>query len=205
MARKSKEDTEKTRESLLLAALKIFSDKGYTRTSLKDIADEAGVTRGAVYWHFRDKAHLFEALSDHIKTKVHPEFQDLSQDIFHSLEDLASKLVSWMSHLEEDEQYRTFQEFLMFKVEYHDELLPVLERNRIFKSRILERLEKDFSRMQQRGEVRPDMPCSSMALMVSAFSWGLLERWLDGRSFSIREICPQLVQILLDGFRPRPT
>jgi len=51
-----------TRERLLDAAGRVFCEKGVTNTSLNDIAEAAGVTRGAIYWHFKNKPDLIEAL-----------------------------------------------------------------------------------------------------------------------------------------------
>ena len=64
MARRTKEDAEATRNALLDAAERVFYDKGVSRASLDDIAREAGTTRGAIYWHFKDKADLFNAMME---------------------------------------------------------------------------------------------------------------------------------------------
>ncbi len=66
MARKTKEEALKTREAIIDAAVRVFSAKGVSRTTLTDIADEAGVTRGAIYWHFKNKEDLLEVLWDDI-------------------------------------------------------------------------------------------------------------------------------------------
>lgn len=60
--RKNKTDSQKTRQYLLDSALEVFYRKGVARASLEEIAVEAGVTRGALYWHFKNKEDLFEAL-----------------------------------------------------------------------------------------------------------------------------------------------
>ena len=62
MARKTKEDAQKTRQQLIEAAITQFSTRGVASTTLTDIADAAGVTRGAVYWHFSSKAEIFNAI-----------------------------------------------------------------------------------------------------------------------------------------------
>src|SRR5437762_392714 len=62
MVRRTKLEAAATREALLDSALRLFRDRGVARTSLSDVASAAGLTRGAVYWHFRDKADLFDAL-----------------------------------------------------------------------------------------------------------------------------------------------
>jgi AcrR family transcriptional regulator len=60
--KRSKADAARTRETVLAAALAVFTAKGYQRTTLDDIAARASTTRGAVYHHFENKAAIYEAL-----------------------------------------------------------------------------------------------------------------------------------------------
>lgn len=62
MPRRTKEDALKTRQLLIESAIQQFALRGVTSTTLADIADAAGVTRGAVYWHFASKADLFNEM-----------------------------------------------------------------------------------------------------------------------------------------------
>lgn len=62
MARKTKKESLETRQDILTAAARVFSTHGVAKTSLNDIAKEAGVTRGAIYWHFENKTDLFNEL-----------------------------------------------------------------------------------------------------------------------------------------------
>ncbi|MEY4592741.1 MAG: hypothetical protein RIR18_1636, partial [Pseudomonadota bacterium] len=62
MVRKTKEEAEKTRQQIIAAARNVFHEHGVSNASLSQVAVAAGVTRGAVYWHFEDKAALFYAL-----------------------------------------------------------------------------------------------------------------------------------------------
>ncbi|WP_311195329.1 TetR family transcriptional regulator [Suttonella sp. R2A3] len=62
--RRTKAEAEQTRQSLLDAALALFSEQGYESTSLAEIARTAGTTRGAIYWHFKNKADMLNALSE---------------------------------------------------------------------------------------------------------------------------------------------
>ncbi|HAJ88702.1 MAG TPA: TetR family transcriptional regulator, partial [Pseudomonas sp.] len=65
--RRTKEEAEKTRIAILASAERLFLDKGVAHTSLDQIARDAGVTRGAVYWHFQNKAHLFHEMLNQIR------------------------------------------------------------------------------------------------------------------------------------------
>jgi TetR/AcrR family transcriptional regulator len=51
-----------TRESILNAAMNVFARNGYAGSSIREICAEAGVTKPALYYHFRNKAHLYEEL-----------------------------------------------------------------------------------------------------------------------------------------------
>ena len=64
MARRTKEEAEKTRTRIMASALALFAKKGYDRTTFNDIAARLKLTKGAVYWHFESKEALLMALVD---------------------------------------------------------------------------------------------------------------------------------------------
>jgi len=64
VARRTKAAAAITREQLLDEAERVFRARGVAGSTLAQVAAEAGVTRGAVYWHFRDKADLYAAMCE---------------------------------------------------------------------------------------------------------------------------------------------
>ena len=76
MARRTKEDSPTTRNNLLDIAEYLFLSQGVSRTSLQHIARRAGSTRGAVYWHFTDKADLFNAMIERVTLPLEAAFFD---------------------------------------------------------------------------------------------------------------------------------
>jgi AcrR family transcriptional regulator len=62
MARPMQERAVRTREALLRAAAEVFDEAGYPKASITKIIDRAGVTAGAVYFHFRSKEGLARAV-----------------------------------------------------------------------------------------------------------------------------------------------
>ena len=74
MARRTKEDAIATRNGLIDAAELVFREKGVSRASLSDIAQAAGATRGAIYWHFKDKVDLFGAMMDRVTLPLEQGF-----------------------------------------------------------------------------------------------------------------------------------
>src|SRR5216684_157820 len=77
-----------TRQHLLLAALKSFADRGYAATSVQAIVDAARVSKPALYYYFKDKAGLFDALVD----QAHDERYRLMEDAAQRGNSLAEKL-----------------------------------------------------------------------------------------------------------------
>jgi len=58
----NKKNSIKTINQLLTAGFELFGEKGYHRSKLEDVAKLAGVSRGAIYWHFKDKFDFCNAL-----------------------------------------------------------------------------------------------------------------------------------------------
>ena len=66
MVRQTKENAELTRQRIIDAARQVFLARGVSRTSMEQIATAAGVTRGAVYWHFSNKTELFSVMREQV-------------------------------------------------------------------------------------------------------------------------------------------
>ena len=92
MARKTKIDTEQTRTQIIAAARKVFAERGVSRTTFAQIAAEAGVTRGAIYWHFKNKPELFFAVMEQVSLPLIARMDenlsaaDLADPLQHSIE-----------------------------------------------------------------------------------------------------------------------
>ncbi len=78
--RKTKEDKEVTRKTILDAALELFSRKGYDTTTLEEVAENVKMTRGAVYWHFKNKEDLLNSLLDEYEEILLNKAQKVLQD-----------------------------------------------------------------------------------------------------------------------------
>jgi AcrR family transcriptional regulator len=70
MARLRDDHVEATRRALLAAARRRFGTLGFAGTSLDDVAAEAGVTKGALYHHFRGKEQLFLEVYDEVEAEL---------------------------------------------------------------------------------------------------------------------------------------
>lgn len=119
MARKTREDAEKTRESLLQAAEIVFLRRGLAAATLDEIAQEAGLTRGALYWHFENKEAIFKAMYDRVKQPIDSLFLELTDNTDDPLDGLKAICLHIFSALEEDEHARNVFAIVRMR---HDEL-----------------------------------------------------------------------------------
>ncbi len=203
MARKTREEAEKTRARILDAAFVVFTRKGFVRTTLNDIAEAAGVTRGAIYWHFRDKVELFNALSDEMDREAAVGPEDLPSEEVTSLERIRDLALEYLSHFENNSRYAVFYEMLLYKTEHTQELEPVLNHERQKHRAIRDRLAVIFTKLKEKGKLRPDLDPSEAALALVAFIVGLVEVWLfDRTSFSLIQSAPRLLSRFLSGMEP---
>ncbi|QQQ12338.1 TetR family transcriptional regulator [Aeromonas media] len=76
MARRTKEEAQQTRCHIMGTALNLFCQQGLAKTNLTDIAKAADLTRGAIYWHFKNKEELCAPLSHQIDACVDEQEQD---------------------------------------------------------------------------------------------------------------------------------
>jgi TetR/AcrR family acrAB operon transcriptional repressor len=130
MARCTKEEALATRHRLLDAAEHVFAEKGVSRTSLHDIAQAAGVSRGAIYWHFKNKADLFNAMMERTTLPLEDSLHQIGHDPeLDPLHELQRAILDAMRKIATDERTRRVFEVATLKVEYVDELLAVKARH----------------------------------------------------------------------------
>lgn len=177
--RRTKEDSEKTRTAILLAAEELFLEKGVSHTSLEQIARAAGVTRGAVYWHFQNKAHLFNEMLNQVRLPPEQLTERLSgcdgSDPLRSLYDLCLEAVQ---SLLTQEKKRRILTILMQRCEFTEELREAQERNNAFVQMFIELCEQLFARDECRVRLHPGMTPRIASRALHALILGLFNDWL---------------------------
>lgn len=188
MARKTKEEALATRGRLLDAAERLFQAQGVASTSLHEIAVAAGVTRGAVYWHFSDKADLFNAMMDRVRLPMEERHAALDRDADAPiLPALRARMLDVLGQVLRDGQVHRVFEIATQKTEYVEALGSVRERHRAARRDFQGVLERALRRGQQRGEVLTKPSARQMAIGLHALLYGLIQLWmLDPESFDLR-------------------
>jgi AcrR family transcriptional regulator len=182
MPRRTKEEALKTREALLDAAEKVFFARGVTRTSLEQVAQAAGVTRGAVYWHFKDKAALLDALTQ----RIFLPHEDMLEDLLATpssapLLDLKKACIHTLQMMAKDKRRREIATILFLRCEYTEEMLGIIARRNIGKNRLLTLMEKLFSNAKSLKTLAPWWTSRQAAVATQALMVGLILSGLEDR------------------------
>lgn len=182
MARKTKEEAERTRQQIIDAARRVFHESGVSRTSLEKVAEAAGVTRGAVYWHFANKADLFFAMREQASLPLLARTDSLllAEEIADPLDGIEQALKEFFRTLEKCQEARQIFEIMASRCEYVDEFATVqVELNKPVLD-FLSKVEVAYCRAQERGTLRPGLEPHSVALDTWAFAGGLFRFLLVG-------------------------
>lgn len=205
MARRTKEDAAATRDSILDAAEKLFVQQGVSRTTLQHIATEAGVTRGAIYWHFDDKGALFNAMMERVTLPFECALSSLGKsDATTVLDDLRQFFVEIFRVTETNPQARRVLEIASLKVEFVSEMDAVRVRRRQSKDDMMERVVERLKLAQAGGHMKADTDPQQVATGLWALMDGLIRNWMfEPASFSLIELGDKMIATMLEGIRTR--
>jgi TetR/AcrR family acrAB operon transcriptional repressor len=180
MARKTKAEAEQTRRQILDAARQVFHARGVTRTTLEQVAQAAGVTRGAVYWHFDNKTALFFALREEISLPLLRQFHSLILDetLADPLDGIEQTILALFRNILGQEAVRQMFEIMFLRCEYVDDFAGVLSEINRPGLDFLNDSELAYRRAQVRGTLRPGLEPGAMALDSWAFVRGLFNHVL---------------------------
>lgn len=172
--RRTKEDAEKTRVALLAAAERLFLERGVAHTSLDQIAREAGVTRGAVYWHFQNKAHLFNDMLNQVRLPA----EQLAERLIscdRQLRNLRDLSIEAINSLAQDEQRRRIFTILLHRCEFTEELREAEERHHAFINEFIRVCEQLFTSAED--QLQPGVTPRLAARALHGLIVGLFSDW----------------------------
>jgi TetR/AcrR family acrAB operon transcriptional repressor len=201
MPRRTKQEAQATRDHLLDTAEIVFQRRGVSRTSLSELAAAAGVTRGAIYWHFEDKADLFNAMMSRVTLPMEKALDCCSEGLpDNMLDQLRSAFDGVMHKLVTDPQVRRVFEIAIHKVEYVDELSGVRDRHLASRNDCLVNVGRALAIAIERGQISSRMSPQAAAIGLHALIDGLVQNWiLDPLAFDLQAIGRQALDAYLAG------
>jgi TetR/AcrR family transcriptional regulator, acrAB operon repressor len=203
MARRTKTEAEATRQQILDAAEVVFSKQGVARSSLADIAARAGVTRGAIYWHFNNKLDVLNALLERVISPI----QAVADAIVAAasadpLRNLRESTVQILQKTAMDKRTQRVFDIVINKCELVDEMAVARESCLACRNRCIQTMERGFRAARRRGQLRAGVTPRAAAIGLHALVEGLISSWmLAPEQFRLASIAAVSVDAYLGGLR----
>lgn len=206
MARRTKEEARETRSRILDAAESVFYDKGVAHASLEDIAAAAEVTRGAIYWHFKDKAELFDAMMQRVVLPVEEMLESADRcGGAKPLELLRRATIDVLLRTAKDPRMQRVFEIAYHKCEYVGDATGVRDRHVASQNDCLKTIEAGFRACVVCGELPKSVNAREAAIGAMSLVSGLIANWvLAPGSFSLKKHAEPLVNAYFRGLASTP-
>ena len=164
--RKTKDEALITKNQIMEKAMELFLQKGFLTTTLDEIAQYANVTRGAIYWHFKDKLDIVNELieTEHQSlTKLLNELFKENISPFNKIEKIIDGIVV---NFFDNQTFQDFIELTWFKIEYSQ-----LSRLRTSKAELtgyfIENFELFVNEAQKAGQIKKEINASDVSITIT--------------------------------------
>ncbi|MDR1709562.1 MAG: TetR family transcriptional regulator [Candidatus Accumulibacter sp.] len=204
MVGKTKQEALAPRNAILDAAELVCQERGVGRASLAEIAAAAGVTRGAIYWHFANKLDLFDAMVQRVCGAFEAQFNEMLVIAPEGdpVEPLRQYTLCFLDRLATDPQYYRITEISWHKCEFVGEIAGIRDKHMERGNRYIDLTEPAFRVAQERGYLSPGVDPRTAAVGLLSVVSGLIANWtLDPAAFPLVEIGAQVVDIYLSALR----
>jgi AcrR family transcriptional regulator len=192
-----------TRTRILDAAAKMFAEQGYANASLEKVASAAGLTKGAVYWHFSSKQDLFLAILEH---SLNQQLRLLPGQIEHVLEanDPETALSLWLQSQFDCLDGGEAGAMLIFEFVTSSREPEVREKLQAIYGKMLDTVAVFLTGMQKKGTIAEGLDPQYIGIMVSALNKGILMEWLiDPKRCQLQPLIQTVSKVLWRGLAPK--
>lgn len=205
MARKTKEEAQETYNTLLDAAEKVFAEKGVTSTTLNDVANAAGMTRGAIYWHFKDKNALFQAMCDRAFLPMEALLNEIAATPHKDpLAGIRQLNVHFLNLVTGNEHQQKVFDIIFHRCEKNSELIffSAESEKRI---ECLAKVEAIIKQAVDQGLLHADTDTWIAMQAIHAYVIGIVHEWLEDTSaYCLMQHAEDMVDMFIAGLVARP-
>ena len=198
MARRTKEEAEQTRKDIALAALEVFCEKGYSKTTFDEIAKRINLTKGAVYWHFRNKADILTAI-------IRKAFEITRKEIEQRIPNKVDSIRVIQQYLKEESKiFHQFLFFVIYQMEWSEAILNKVSSE----IKDIENFNGDFIKQalinaKESGEISADIDIEETRIMITCLWQGIIKQAVDPKADSsrIEKLIDTSFDILIKGMQ----
>lgn len=197
--RRTKEAAEETRQDIFEAGLRVFSEKGFAAATMSDVAQEAGTTRGAIYWHFRNKEAFFKEILDRLSEQYKGLMAEATQSELPFLEILRNAVRTLLRRFAEDPQFRAMQELTIRSALNRDGMISaeIQFEHDAMGYDVIQRAMKD-------GEVFSNWNASTAFVALTSVISGVFLQMIDLETNLTEKQIDDLADFVVRGFAPKP-
>lgn len=203
MAKKTKQEAERTYHALLDAATLLFIRQGVASTTLSHIAAEAGMTRGAIYWHFDNKDAVIQALWERNANKLHQGFSDMLENItpLQPAQNFRSAIKNMIHSIITEPELGQIVRIVMHNVEFTDEKTKLQSFLSNKKEAMYSAMESAFKALKTHKVLRVDLPPELLAQSLMSYLHGLIHSYLSPvqRELDLEKDGDALIDLFLDA------
>lgn len=204
MARKTKEEALETRGAILRAAADVFWEKGVAGAGLETIAEKAGVTRGAIYWHFKNKCDIFDALHEELHSSLLDIImRDMETDHPEPLKQLEQLCVALLLNLENDPHKKKVLSIFFLRCDYSGDMECFLAKQNAKKAHNAELFHRYFKKAMDKGHLPADSDPCILTLSLFCYITGIVHEYLRNPDlFQLNTQAAPLMHQFFSGIYP---
>ncbi len=193
------EKKRKTKKAIIGAAVRLFSEKGFEKTSIEELARKAGIGKGTIYTYFQTKTEIFHAFCEEQLEFIHNELTHKTDVDAPLIDQLMTIYMGEFSHVTQNKEFgRLFMQQIVFPQEIEQIKAQEID------NKWLNLVFSVYKRAQDRNELRKDIDL----LFIAGHFYGLyimsVSAWYAGR-IETNQVEPgmrMLFQQALSGLSP---
>ena len=187
------------REELLAIAADLFAQRGFKNTTVRDIADAAGILSGSLYHHFDSKESMVDEILDSFQTELFRRYDEVAaSDIDPRRKFEAVIRISFEAIHEHHSEVAIYQNDAGYLAQF-DRFGYLHERNAQMRRLWLGLLEEGV----HAGTFRPDLDIEVVYRFIRDTVWVAVRWYRPGGELSAERVAEQYLSILLDGIAAR--
>ncbi|MCG6929718.1 MAG: TetR/AcrR family transcriptional regulator [Desulfofustis sp.] len=199
MTSRREKNKRKTRKCILDSAVRLFSRKGFDKTSIEELAREAGIGKGTVYSYFRTKRDIVKAFCDDQLEFARSELAAKTNPDMPLIEQLMIIFMADFKYVTENKEFgRVYLHEKVFPQE------PLAEEDFQVQNDYFDMLYPIYQRAQDRGELRKDLELLHISGHIYAVYLLMLSCWYTGMipTEEIGEAMKVMVTQTIQGLKP---
>ena len=189
---------DNSKNQILDAALKVFVNKGYAQTRMDDIVDNSGLSKGAIYHHYKSKKDLFLSLIDHWESYFFSDIFNKNIDNKNP-DDVLRDIVKDVVTAFNDKKYVFLAELEFWSLANHDD--NVRDRTKalyvkllkLFRSVVIKGIET-----KQYKQINVDVASLSIMTSLQGVIWFSI---FEDSKLSAEEYLNDVIEFIIHGFK----